>query len=356
MRSYKTVPLTSQRFDSLRRCALAGPEKISFLQGPRELLWIASLGIAREVGTVNDELSQFTYDAGNGERVSREKMRAEVIELQGHYGVRIWVQGCESIEVRVKGFPKLLHPEFSFDADGRINQLVFFPESIARVLALEGIELVFIREWAMNTIFGGFHPAEGFYQTNLWELVNNDSQRFARLVQERQLPLLGTHDLVAHIAGVQGSDWPALVEEARELRETLEAYFEGVENPHIASRILPYAAGVVLDDLAQPPNYGKPARRAVLKALLDGIRRSEIRPSQQKLLLRFPQAYEKIIHLSRSEDREEVKKTAESLVLQLEREIQAASFLMDGPSASVRVPHLLPTRRRLGRLGSSEGG
>lgn len=257
--------------------------------------------------------------------IPREKLRAEVVELKGHYGVRIWAEGIHSIEVRVVGFRKFLHPDFSFNQDGTIRQAVFFPEAIAKILALEDVEAVIVNEWATNTVFGRFNPRQGYYQTNLWELVNNDSQRFAKLVEQRRIPFIGTHDVIAHLAGVLSPAWNELIADAASLRKTLEDYFEGMKLPTITSRIIPYAAGVLLDDLAQPPNFGHKGRRFVLNKMNQAIQNSKIDPAAERVLMHFPSSYEKAILLSREDDFEKIQAEAPLLIEQMEKEILEAS-------------------------------
>ncbi len=83
-----------------------------------------------------------------------------------------------------------------------MKQCVIFPESVAKIAALHDVELVVVREWAINTIFGGFDRTKLFYETNAWELVHNDSLRYCELLAARQIAFIGTHDLGAHVADI----------------------------------------------------------------------------------------------------------------------------------------------------------
>lgn len=319
------IDLSAESLQSLRTQVHRYPEVIPFSKGGEDLSLMASLGVVREVGTVNDELSRFTFDAQTGKSIPKERLKGTIVQYRGRYGFRIWAEGISEIEIRIVGFRQLLHPEFSFDSEGRVKQVVIFPHTVAKILESEGVELTFVRPWAENTIFGGFNPNQGFYQTNLWELVNNDSLRFAKLLEERRLPFIGTHDLVAHIAGVKKEKWDALVQYSVDVRTTIETYYKGLTDPNIASRVLPYAAGVILDDLAQPPNYDKDGRKIALYEILKNIKETSIDPSKKKVLFNFPQSYEKLILLSREADSTKVQSEVSGLVRAVEQEILLAS-------------------------------
>jgi hypothetical protein len=317
--SYRVTP---ESFAALRSVLLKQPETVSFKDEPRLAALIASLGLQREFGTINDEMARFVYDADTGEPIPYDRIQSELVHYNGSVGVRVWVPGHDRLELRFKGIQSLLHPRFSYREDGSLYQCVFFPESIARILERQDTDLVVVREWGMNTIFGGFDPGQHYYQTNFWELENNDTLRFARLLEQRRVPFLGTHDLVAHIAGVKASAWPSLASQATEVRETLEDDFGAIQIPTIASLVIPYTVGVLLDDLAQPPNYDAPGRRIMIDEGLRVIRSRRIDPTQPRVLMRFPKGYERAIRLARDTDlnrvRNEAKQTMDALVTEIQ--------------------------------------
>ncbi len=149
------------------RCRLArSPEIVSLRDEPELAALVASLGICREVGTLNDEMARFVFDGESGELVAPDSLKAELVKYGSTVGVRIWAEGHATLELRFRGLQALLHPRFSFDDEGRLRQCVFFPVSIARILELDEAELVLVRPWGLNTIFGGFDPAKHYYQTN----------------------------------------------------------------------------------------------------------------------------------------------------------------------------------------------
>lgn len=272
---------------------------VRFADEPKLAALVASVGMQREFGTLNDELARFLYDADTGQPVAACAIRAELVQWREWVGVQVRVDAVERLELRVRGLTPFLHPTFSFGANGALTSLVFFPELIARVLEREGVAAVVVNRWGLNTIFGGFDPATHYYQTNFWELENNDTLLFSQLIEARQLPFLGTHDLVAHLAGVRAEAWERLPRRAATVRAILEDYFAAIHTPTIASLVLPYTAGVVLDDLAQPPNYDAPAEITVLEALQQAITDRAIDPAAPSVLLKFPLGFQHTIELAR---------------------------------------------------------
>jgi hypothetical protein len=284
--------------------------------------WVASIGIQREVGTVNDELARFVFDAETGAPVPRDRFEGDLIHAGGMAGVRIRAAGYPRLDLRVRGLKPLIHPA-SFHSDGSVRELLIFPEAVARILALEGIEVVLVKRWGKNTIFGGFDPAKHYYQTNLWELENNDTLLFSRLLEKRRLAFLGTHDLVAHIAGAHSGPWARLAARAAEVAGTLEEYFARATVPTITSLVMPYTAGVILDDLAQPPNYDAVSENTMLDELLASIRSRAIDPAAARVLLKFPSVFEQVIRSARAEI---TASRARELVTRLARELMVSSF------------------------------
>ena len=317
--------MTPEDVAVLRGKLLRGPEFISYKDDPELASLVTSLGICREVGTMNDEMARYAFDGETGEPIDRKQLRAELVRYKTFFGVRIWAEGHETLDLRFRGLRTLLNPRFSYDEKGRLVQCVFFPESIAKILALEDADLGLVRLWGMNTIFGGFDPAKHYYQTNLWELENNDTLRFSKLLTERKIPFLGTHDLVAHVSGVKAHAWPNLTRKAAEVHGALEDYFAGIKVPTIASLVIPYTVGVLLDDLAQPPNYDAVSRHLVIDACLEAIGQGAIKPGEPRLLINFPSSYERAIRLAREGDVEEVRREGPGIVKTLTSELLAQS-------------------------------
>jgi hypothetical protein len=310
--------------EELRARFQRGPEVVPVLSDPKFLSRVIALGIRQEVGTIHDELAQFLFDETTGELVDRASLRAETFERNGHYGVRIWSQVSHYLDPRVKGMRTLLHPTLSFE-NGRLTSLVIFPEIVARILQLEGAELVTVRPWGMNTVFGGFDPSQSYYEGNIWELVAIDALRYARLLEHGQIVFLGTHDFVSHISGVRRAEWPEVRARGKAARELLEDYFRGVLRPVPYTLVLPYALGILLDDLTQPMNYGSRSRQFVVELLMKEIASRRIAPDSRRFLFRYPPSYEKLIDLARRDRLTETQSEAPPLLASLVAELRALS-------------------------------
>jgi hypothetical protein len=303
-------------------------EVTDFEEDPKLAAKVASYGLLREVGTVNDELARFIFNAETGLPVEPSSLKAELIEWCSLTGIRIVAAGTPKLELRTPGFYDVVHPVLSTNADGTLHSLYIFPELIARIARSEGFRLVLVKTWGMNSVFGGFDPAKAYYQTNFWEIENNDALKFADLVRNGQVAFLGTHDLIAHIAGRKRRHWKLLMEQADRVYHAIHSYFASTAQPSIAALILPYTLGVVLDDLAQPPSYGSGSHAAVMESLLGALDRREIPANFPTLLTRFPQSFQAVIELSRKAGAEQTSALTEFTVNRLVEEIRRASFVM----------------------------
>ncbi|MGZ3770011.1 MAG: hypothetical protein ACXVCP_10120, partial [Bdellovibrio sp.] len=242
------------------------------------------------------------------------------------FGVRITSSHSCSLELRSNGFYDVVHPTLARNTDGTFKALYIFPEIINKIAKAQNVELVIVKRWGFNSIFGGFDPSKEFYQTNFWEIENNDSLQFADLIRQRKIAFLGTHDLIAHVAGIDQKHWPLLQEISNKVYNVIKNYFSSVRKPSIASLILPYTIGVILDDLAQPPSYSSPGHIAVLNELVDRLSKNQISADLRTILSDFPIHFQKVIQLSRTKDIEsdhfKIVKNVDSLI----REIQRSTF------------------------------
>lgn len=298
------------------------PEVSIFASHPKFFAQVASLGLQREIGTVNDEMARFIFDAGSAAPVRLESLKAEFVEWKGLSGLKIFSTDSTRLELRTPGFYDMVHPSLSRNADGTLHSLYIFPELIERIARAEGVELVMVKSWGMNSIFGGFDPKKGYYQTNFWELENNDVLKFADLARQGRLAFMGTHDLIAHVAGVDRRHWPLLKHNASRVYEAVSAHI-GSAKPSIGALVLPYTIGVVLDDLAQPPSYSSPGHIAVLNELLRRLAAPMARPA---LLTRFPPSFARVIETSREVGIEKRPERINSVVDDLLSEIASASL------------------------------
>lgn len=328
--SYRSFTISPEEKESLRRSFLKTPEVVSIASDPKFFSLIISLGIQQEIGTIHDEFSTFLFDDRTGQKIPREHLRAELVEYKGYSGVRIWAEGHDSLDPRIRGMRTLLHPEFSYGKEGEIRQCVFFPELITKIAALEGAELVSVRPWGINTVFGGFDPSRSYYEGNMFEFINIDAIRYSRLLERRQIVFFGTHDIVSHVAGIKKGAWPELESRGRAARILFEEYFEDVSSPVPFSLVLPYALGMLLDDLAQPMNYESQSRRHVVELLMDALHKRRIDPKSDAYLLKYPPSIERLIVLARADDYECTQKIAGTLLSDLVSELHSYSFRKAG--------------------------
>lgn len=296
------IQITPEEKEALRSRFLDTPEIVPLASDPKFFALVTALGIQQEIGTIHDELSVFLFDGDTGAKVSREDLRAEVVDFRGHFGVRISAKNVAHLDPRIPGIRTLLDPVHSYDADGKIRALVFFPEVITKIAALQGAELVSVRPWGINTVFGGFDPTKSYYEGNMWEFVNVDAIRYAELLANRRIVFFGTHDLVSHVAGLRREAWPELAARGARTRDVFRRYFESIDRPAPFAAVLPYALGMLLDDLAQPMNYASESRKHVVELLIGAIEGRVIEPRESPYLLKYPPSIERLIMTARSDD------------------------------------------------------
>lgn len=256
----KAFQLNAQMKNSLKALVELRESEFNFIDHPQLAGFVASLGIHQEVGTLNDELHRHIYNKVTNGNPSLESMQSEIVSYKGRLGVRVFSSESENLHIDNPQIVHLMHPEFSRNARGDIHQLVFFPQTISEIIALQEVELIIVKDWALNTVFGGFSSDKNFYVTNEWEIRQNDGLRMARLMTQKKLAFFGTHDLTAHVAGTDGHEWKKLSSLAKDLIPTLSS---GNQNA-ITHLIIPYIIGVLLDDLAQPNHYSCQQRLATI--------------------------------------------------------------------------------------------
>lgn len=321
--SFNALLLSPEEKEALRTKLLKKSEIVPLVTDPKYFAEVIALGIQQEIGTIHDEFSTFLFCGHTGVKVSRESLKAELIEYRGYTGVRIWAEGFGAVDPRVRGIRTLLYPELSYNKAGEIYQCVFFPEIIWQIAALEGAELVSVKPWGINTVFGGFDATKSYYEGNMFEFVNIDAIRYAQLLEKRQIVFWGTHDLVSHVAGLRKSAWPELEARGRAARLLFEEYFVGIQNPAPYALVLPYVLGMLLDDMAQPMNYNSESRRFVIDLLMDAIRSKVIHPERGAYLMKFPDNFERLINLARADKVVETRSRAPGLLTDLIQELNA---------------------------------
>src|SRR5262249_52303368 len=139
----------------------------------------------------------------------------------------------------------LLHPGLSYDADGTVRELVFFPITVARVAARQGARLVIVPQWALEQSFTRAGALDAAYYRRFsnpedWAVVPRWSTQYCRLTEQRKIPFITTHDLADHIAGFQGSAWETLIPAARRVRACLDGLFAECPSPPVQALVLPF--------------------------------------------------------------------------------------------------------------------
>lgn len=339
---YKVLYVTAKDKEFLCSQLLRQPSVFSLLRYPSLGVMLSALGIHQEIGTINDQLSRYLFNVETEKEISKESLKSEIIQYNGHIGVRIWSENVNRIDLRIRGLKSFLHPSLSFNEDGSTKQLVIFPESIAKILKLENIDVVIVKEWAINTIFGRFDPQKRFYEMNTWELVEQDVLRYAELLENRKIALLGTHDLVAHLSGMKEKNADTLQKLGAHSKKRLLHYFGQIKKPSVYTLVLPYAAGVLLDDIAQPGNEEAIGRKIALKTVLHAIDSKVIHPQHPRLLTKFPDSYEAFINLARYETPENVRLKAPLLCQKIIKELlnHSIEFFSNEEDPTLQYTHL----------------
>ncbi len=180
-------------------------------------------------------------------------------------------------------------------------QLIFFDDVIPVITAIR--RLIHLSPTHPEIIFAGL---DAIIQTNLWELDQNDALRFAKLAANRQVACLGTHDLVAHLAGLTSAQADTLARVATRVEIALEQYFRNAKERNRTSLVIPYLIGVLLDDLAQPVHFGSIKHQFMLEQLITLLEQNVISPNESRSLLKFPKDFGGLIEFTRNDPENKV--------------------------------------------------
>src|ERR1051325_1255549 len=85
------------RVDAARAILSARQGDIDFDSEPALASSIAAVGLWKEIGTPNDQLSPRLVDADTGEAISGQRARADVVEYRDHVGIRICYEHHERL-------------------------------------------------------------------------------------------------------------------------------------------------------------------------------------------------------------------------------------------------------------------
>ena len=295
---YQPFEINKKMKENLKNRVLSMGEVILFKDEPFLTSAVSCLGIMQEVGTLNDELHRHLFFENSTEQPSIASMQSELISWQGHLGVRIWSTEEGRLYVDHPQLLHLIHPEFSQKEKDTVKQIVLFPSVVSQILSLQQVDVAIIKSWSLNTVFDGFGAKDNFYVTNEWEIRQNDGLRMAGFLSRRELAFMGTHDLTAHVAGVDGYVWNDL----QILGERLKTPMSAGESSSMNHLLVPYIIGVLLDDLAQPIHYGCENRLKTIEYLAR-LQSWVVRKIPARVnFIHFPKSFSQIIEGARDEN------------------------------------------------------
>src|SRR5437773_983451 len=101
--TYKVLKISDKDKRALQDKFIQTSETVPIASDPKFFSLIVALGIHQEIGTIHDEFSVFLFDQKTGQKIPREKLRSEMIEYQGFSGLRIWAEGFDALDPRVRG-------------------------------------------------------------------------------------------------------------------------------------------------------------------------------------------------------------------------------------------------------------
>jgi hypothetical protein len=325
-------------FDVERRVATARDVLVSrqrdieFETEPELAAEIAALGLWREIGTINDQLSRKLVTADTRSSLPMECARAELIEYHGNIGVRIWYEGHRRLLTTRRHLEALLHPSLSFNDDGTIRQLVIFPITVARIAQLEDTRLVIVPSWAVDLPLADRQRATAYYldfaTPEQWARFPAQVIHYCRLTENQTIPFFTTHDLADHLAGFFAVSWRPLVGIARKIRVCLDRLFADCPAPPVQALILPFMAGYLLDSLSQPVHGDEERIAIAIDQVLETIEARAIPTQDAGVLRRFPLCYVNVVEsvydksLPTTRLRDEVQGLLRTLVAEVEQHLE----------------------------------
>ncbi|MEM7646144.1 MAG: hypothetical protein AAF203_04475 [Pseudomonadota bacterium] len=239
----------------------------SFESQPLLASLTSCLGLQSEMGTqAKDRLSlplniHLEDDQDN-------PWQSEIITLNNKIGLRLWIEGIREFYPDHPDFSQILHP-LSLDQEGRLSQIIIFPEDVYHNYKRRQLELVIVRDWALSAFLqGNSHDSVNYFFSNEWEVKNNTAKIQTQLMKNRQLAFSGTHDLTDHLLGGQGAAWNSFMPLYQKAHSIYEHVFSEEKTPNQQELFLSYTIGVLLDDLAQPRWYQHQPHANAIELLL----------------------------------------------------------------------------------------
>lgn len=235
----------------LKEELLEKPDIISFSSDPKLCSFLSCLGLKFEIE--NPDWDRLSIPLGAKKRT----LKAQMIMKDDLFGLVLTRMGGEEFVPHHPGFAELIDP-LSLDESKVLSRIVLFPEKIAAFMQRQGIDLVIIKDWVLDSFLS---EGKGYnYQFASEQEMNSQSAlRQAQMLSRKQISFSGTHDLVDHLLGLNESK----LFQARNYFEKSLDYIQ----KHSENKVLTYTTGVILDDLAQPKWYGSQKHLDALLAL-----------------------------------------------------------------------------------------
>lgn len=246
-------------------------EVLRFADDPALVSLCTCIGLQMEVGApALDRLSPFWG-------VDGRRLHSECILEGSDVGIRWWRDDGEALELRHEDF-RYVVDRASFDANGRLRQIVVFPARVAAQFRRRGFELVVVRDWFLTAGFGDEHARVNYLYANDWEIRNVVARTQAQLMQRRQLVFSGTHDVVDHLLGAEAEGYATALPTVSSALAALEEAFPGEAEETTGAHVVAYFLAVVLDDLAQPRWYRSTKHQQCAQRLANALPAARLRP------------------------------------------------------------------------------
>lgn len=303
MEIVKEINLDLKEIENLRSWVQSLDDVTPFQKESRKSALVVCYSMIREIGGVNDNLALHIYDSSTGIKIARSSLRGVLVELDGAIGMSVTSSDAERIETRIPGFKKFIL--------ATKNGFILFPGFAANHLTKENIEPVLVKKWLLKTTFAATDPKTDFYKDDMWEIIENDAYIYASIVAKRQMVLQGLHDLVDHASSAKSEGWVCASEIAAEMHQKFSDYFQRRPQGNIPSHLIPFAAGVILDELTQMPHYQSKGRIFAIRLLLAKLNTLNIDPFALLKLSDFPISIDNVTSAARtykgSQDFEQIR-------------------------------------------------
>jgi len=286
----KTIKLTNNDVNELKIWLSQQEDITSFFHCLQKSTLIVSLTIHRELGGVNDHFARYLVETNTEKKIGRADLLSTICEYNGMIGVKVINKNSTDMKITLPGFN-----EFTRFVPGGF---VILPELAAEYLLKENIEPVLVKRWLMHTTFSTFNPKIDLYQDQVWGLVENDAFIYSKLIATSQMVLQGLHDIADHAANAKFAGWKKAIPVAAEMHDKITNYFHPYQKGNIPSHLIFLAAGAILDELVQVPNYGNIGHITSIKALLNKVDKIDINPNAALALKDFPISVDSVIEVA----------------------------------------------------------